>query len=213
MKRSAFFLIFADGNQEQMLAYLQGKLTMKSPAMVHLETNGVGYELHISLNTYTAIQALSEVRLHTYLQIKEDAHVLFGFFDAAEKEMFITLISVSGVGASTARMMLSSLRPVEIAEAIASGNLRMLEGIKGIGKKTAERLVVELRDKVKKISVDVAGLPKSVASSLQEDALQALTALGIGRAQAEQALRKITTEPGHENLPLEEIIKKALKAI
>jgi Holliday junction DNA helicase RuvA len=147
------------------------------------------------------------------LQIKEDAHVLFGFFDAAEKEMFITLISVSGVGASTARMMLSSLRPAEIADAIASGNLRMLEAIKGIGKKTAERLVVELRDKVKKVSVDMAGIPKTAANSLQEDALQALTALGIGRNQAEQALRKIITEPGHENLPLEEIIKKALKAI
>jgi Holliday junction DNA helicase RuvA len=192
VKRSVFFLIFADGNQEQMLAYLQGKLTMKSPAMVHLETNGIGYELHISLNTYTAIQPLLEVRLHTYLQIKEDAHVLFGFFDAAEKEMFITLISVSGVGASTARMMLSSLRPAEIADAIASGNLRMLEA---------------------KVSVDMAGIPKTAANSLQEDALQALTALGIGRNQAEQALRKIITEPGHENLPLEEIIKKALKAI
>lgn len=118
-----------------MLAYLQGKLTMKSPAMVYLETNGVGYELHISLHTYSAIQALTEVKLHTYFQVKEDAHVLFGFYDITEKEMFTILISVSGVGASTARMMLSSMRPSEIAEAISTGNVRLLEAIKGIGKK------------------------------------------------------------------------------
>jgi len=195
-----------------MFAYIEGKLTWKSPAVVHLETHGVGYEIHISLNTYTALQTLTEARLYTYLQIKEDAHVLFGFFEPEEKEMFITLISVSGVGASTARMMLSSMKSSEIAEAIASGNIRLLESVKGIGKKTAERLIVELRDKVQKLAVETRTTHTSVAQPVQEDALQALTALGISRNQAEQAVRKIMQSEG-TSLPLEDLIKKALKAI
>ncbi len=195
-----------------MYAYLEGKLSWKSPAVVHLETHGVGYELHISLHTYSAIQQLNEARLYTYLQIKEDAHVLFGFFDREEKEIFVTLISVSGVGATTARMMLSSMKPSEIAEAIASGNVRLLESVKGIGKKTAERLVVELRDKVQKLSLEVKTKQSTATMPVQEDAIQALTALGIARNQAELAIRKIMqTEDG--SLPLEELIKKALKAI
>ena len=195
-----------------MYAYLNGKFTMKSPGQVHLDVHGVGYEVQISLNTYTALQTLTEARLYTYLQIKEDAHVLFGFFEPEEKEMFITLISVSGVGASTARMMLSSMKSSEIAEAIASGNIRLLESVKGIGKKTAERLIVELRDKVQKLAVETRTTHTSVAQPVQEDALQALTALGISRNQAEQAVRKIMQSEG-TSLPLEDLIKKALKAI
>lgn len=195
-----------------MFAYLEGKLSWKSPAVVHLETNGVGYELHISLQTYTALQHLNDVKLFTYLQVKEDAHTLFGFFDREEKEMFVTLISVSGVGASTARMMLSSMKSSEIAEAIASGNVRLLESVKGIGKKTAERLVVELRDKVQKLTTDVRNTHHVTAQPVQEDAVHALSALGIARNQAEQAVRKIMQAEGI-SLPLEELIKKALKAI
>src|ERR1700712_2158924 len=127
-----------------MYAYLRGKFNFKSAAQVYLDVNGVGYEVNITLNTYTAIQPLDEGKLFIHLQVKEDAHTLYGFFDKEEKEMFVMLISVSGVGASTARMMLSSLKAEEVAAAIAGGNVRLLESVKGIGKKTAERLVLEL---------------------------------------------------------------------
>jgi holliday junction DNA helicase RuvA len=194
-----------------MYAYLQGKFTLKNPAQVYVDVNGVGYEVNISLNTYTHIQQLNEGKLYTWLQVKEDGHTLFGFFDKEEKEMFVMLISVSGVGAATARMMLSHQKPEEISKAIVQGNIKLLESIKGIGKKTAERLVLELRDKVGKFS---AGLEMTVpaGNSLQQDALNALVALGISRPLAESSIQKtIKTEPGINNL--EELIKKALKTI
>ena len=127
-----------------MYAYLQGKFTDKSPAQVYVDVNGVGYEVNISLNTYSQIQNLEQGKLFTHLQVKEDGHVLFGFFDKAEKEIFLLLIGISGVGAATARMMLSSLKPEEVSRAIIQGNVKLLESVKGIGKKTAERLVLEL---------------------------------------------------------------------
>ena len=194
-----------------MYAYLQGKFTYKSPAQVYIEVNGVGYEVNISLHTYSMIQSLSEGRLYTYLQIKEDAHVIFGFADKAEKEIFLLLISVSGVGASTARMMLSSVKPDEISSAIMQGNVKLLEGVKGIGKKTAERLVLELKDKVGKQSLST-GSAIVLNNSIEQDALIALTALGISKNQAEASIQKIIrTEPSITQL--EELIKKALKAI
>lgn len=194
-----------------MFAYLQGKYTYKSPAQVYLDVNGVGYEVNISLHTYESIQPLQEGRLYVHLQVKEDAHTLFGFHDKQEKEIFLMLIGVSGIGAATARMMLSSMKPSDIQQAILDGNVRALEAVKGIGKKTAERLVLELRDKFGKLSTEM-GLTNQSGNSLQQDALHALTALGISRAQAETAIQKIIkTEPGIT--PLEEIIKKALKAI
>jgi holliday junction DNA helicase RuvA len=195
-----------------MYAYLQGKFTFKNPAQVYVDVNGVGYEVNISLNTYTHIQQLQEGKLYTYLQVKEDAHVLYGFFDRGEKEMFVQLISVSGVGAATARMMLSHTKPEEISRAIVQGNVKLLESIKGIGKKTAERLVLELRDKMGKITADNDMMGVQTGNSLQQDALNALTALGISKQQAESAIQKIiTTQPNTNNL--EELIKKALKAI
>ncbi len=194
-----------------MYAYLQGKFTFKNPAQVYVDVNGVGYEVNISLNTYGHIQQLNEGKLYTFLQVKEDGHVLFGFFDKGEKEMFVQLISVSGVGAATARMMLSHLKPVEVSNAIAQGNIKLLESIKGIGKKTAERLVLELRDKVSKLSAGTEPTP-GWGNSLQQDALNALVALGISKPMAEASIQKIIkTEPGINNL--EELIKKALKAI
>jgi holliday junction DNA helicase RuvA len=194
-----------------MYAYLEGKFTFKSPAQVYIDVNGIGFEVNISLNTYSSLQKLDTGRLFTHLQIKEDAHVLYGFFDKSEKDMFVQLISISGVGAATARMMLSSLKPEEINGAIAQGNVRLLESIKGIGKKTAERLVLELKDKVGKNNTDIK-LTASTGNSLQQDAIDALTALGIVRSQAEQAVQKtIGTEPYIINL--EELIKKALKVI
>jgi Holliday junction DNA helicase RuvA len=194
-----------------MYAYLQGKFTFKNPAQVYVDVNGVGYEVNITLNTYTHIQQLNEGKLFTYLQVKEDGHVLFGFFDRGEKEMFVQLISVSGVGAATARMMLSSLKPEEISRAIVQGNVKLLESIKGIGKKSAERLVLELRDKMGKVAVD-GDFPASAGNSLQQDALNALMALGISKPMAEASLQKtIKAEPSINNL--EELIKKALKTI
>ena len=194
-----------------MYAYLQGKFTFKSPAQVHIDVNGVGYEVNISLNTYSAILQLDEGKLHTHLQVKEDGHVLFGFYDKEEKETFQLLISVSGVGAATARMMLSSLKPEEVSRAIVQGNIKQLESVKGIGRKTAERLVLELKDKVNRQTPSAGNLVGS-HNTMEQDALTALTALGISKSQAEQAIQKISrTEPGI--LQLEELIKKALKAI
>jgi Holliday junction DNA helicase RuvA len=194
-----------------MYAYLEGKFTMKNPAQVYVDINGVGYEVNISLNTYSHIQSSVSGKLFTYLQVKEDGHTLFGFFDKGEKDMFIQLISVSGIGASTARMMLSHLKPDEVSTAIQQGNVKLLESIKGIGKKTAERLVLELRDKVNKID-SIVPIHANLGNSIQQDALNALVALGINKAQAETAIRKIAGVDDNSN-NLEDLIKKALKAI
>jgi holliday junction DNA helicase RuvA len=194
-----------------MYAYLNGKFTAKTPAQVYLDVNGVGYEVNISLNTFSHIQHLEAGKLFTHLQIKEDGHVLYGFFEKTEKDMFLMLTAVSGIGAATARMMLSSLKPEEISRAIVQGNVKLLESIKGIGKKTAERLVLELKDKVNK-QQPTGTFAAATGNSLAQDALNALTALGITRQQAEQAVQKtINTEPDLSKL--EDIIKKALKAI
>lgn len=194
-----------------MIAYLAGKFSYKNPTVVYMDVNGIGYEVNISLNTYSQIQKLTEGKLFTYLQVKEDSHTLYGFFDTAEKEMFVMLIGVSGIGAATARMMLSNMRPDEISKAIMQGNAKLLESVKGIGRKTAERLVLELRDKVNKQSFDTS-ISHIKYNSLEQDALNALIALGITKSIAEQAVNKIiSAEPAE--IQLEQIIKKALKAI
>ena len=203
---------WSSSDQEIMYAYLQGKFTYKSPAQVYIEVNGVGYEVHISLNTFAAIQHLNDGRLFVHLQVKEDSHTLFGFFDKGEKEMFLLLTSVSGIGAATARMMLSYIKPEEISSAIIQGNVRLMESVKGIGKKTAERLVLELRDKVGKQPLSAGNNAYAADNTIEQDALTALTALGISRSQAEQSIQKIVrAEPGITHL--EELIKKVLKAI
>ncbi len=194
-----------------MIAYLAGKFTYKNPTVVYVEANGVGYEVNISLNTYSHIQKLSEGKLFTYLQVKEDSHTLYGFFDAVEKEMFIMLISVSGIGAATARMMLSNMLPAEITKAIMQGNIKLLESVKGIGKKTAERLVLELKDKVSKQSFE-SSMHFIKDNTFQQDALNALVALGISKSVAEYSVNKVLSEQPVET-QLEQIIKKALKAI
>ena len=182
----------------------------KSPAVVQVDVNGVGYEVQISLNTYSKIQNLDKGMLHTSLLIREDAHILYGFFDLAEKEIFLQLISVSGIGASSARVMLSYMKPDELAGAIVQGDTRTLEGIKGIGKKTAERMVLELRDKLTKNPIESNNSPMK-NNTLQQDALNALTALGINRQAASQALEK--TIAAESNLSVEELIKKALRTL
>jgi Holliday junction DNA helicase RuvA len=193
-----------------MIGYLRGDFVHKSPALVQVEVNGVGYDVQISLNTYTKIQHLDKGLLHTSLLIREDAHILYGFFDLAEKEMFQYLLAVSGIGASTARVMLSYMKPDELAKAIIQGDTRTLEGIKGIGKKTAERMVLELRDKLGKTSGE-SNISPMKNNTLQQDALNALTALGINRQAAAQAIEK--TLAANPILPVEELIKKALRTL
>jgi Holliday junction DNA helicase RuvA len=193
-----------------MYAFLTGKYIVKTPAYVWLDVNGVGYEVYISLHTYSQIQDLQQGRLLTYLQVKEDAHTLFGFFDEDERTLFIHLISVSGVGASTARMMLSSMKPDEIRHAIVTENELLLGKIKGIGPKSAKRLILELKDKLLKMkpgeNIQSAGNNKT-----QQDALNALVSLGIARNAAFNAIQKVLKT--ENNLELEPLIKLSLKNI
>lgn len=194
-----------------MYAYLDGLLTLKSPALVHLEVQGIGFEIQISLNTFSRIQHLERCRLHTHLSIKEDAHTLYGFYELAEKQVFVQLISVSGIGASTARMILSSLQPEELRAAIVRGDDQLLERIKGIGPKSAKRLVLELKDKMHKEVLDVQNIP-SRDNTVQGDALNALLALGIGRSAAETALQKVLRSQA-EPSSLEDVVKQVLKSL
>ena len=194
-----------------MIAYLSGILTLKTPSMVHVEVGGVGYEVQISLHTYAQLQGLEQVKLYTYQQFREDGQTLYGFFEPEERLIFTQLIGVSGVGAATARMMLSSLRPDEVMRAIAGGDSRALERVKGIGKKMAERLVLELKDKMGKTVVENSN-SSLINNTLEQDSLNALVALGIPRASAETAVRKaVQSEPQTQTLEI--IIKKALQLI
>jgi len=193
-----------------MIAFVRGKFARKSPAQVIVDVNGVGYELQISLHTYSFISDKEEGQLSTYLHITENGQTLFGFYGQDEKELFLQLISVSGVGASTARVMLSGLKPEEIIKAIVQGNTRQLESVKGIGKKTAERLIVELRDKLGKIAFENTAPGTTGTVPVEKDAVNALTGLGIGKSMAEAAVKKVS-ESAKEILSLEDIIKQALK--
>jgi Holliday junction DNA helicase RuvA len=193
-----------------MIAFLKGNFVNKTPAAVYVDVNGVGYEVHISLNTYSKIQNLQGGTLFTHLLIREDAHTLFGFFEASEKEIFLHLISVSGIGASTARVMLSYMKPEELIQAIVQGNARLLETIKGIGRKTAERIVLELKDKLGRVITEV-NISIPAGNSLQTDALNALIALGINRQAAEQAMQKALKQ--HAPGSVEELIKKSLQIL
>lgn len=194
-----------------MIAFLTGNFILKTPSYIHIDVQGVGYEVQISLNTYSAIQDKQQGTLYTHLQIKEDAHTLFGFAEPAEKELFLQLINVNGVGASTARMMLSSMRPAELRSAIASGNAGALEKIKGIGRKSAERIILELREKMVKAGVESTSTG-FIHNTLESDALNALMALGIPRNTAESALTKARkSSPDDQNL--ESLIKKSLQFI
>lgn len=194
-----------------MIAFVTGNFVYKSPAVVHVDVNGVGYEVQISLNTYSKIQNLQKGSLYTLLNIKEDSHTLYGFFDITEKNIFVQLIGVNGVGTSTARMMLSAMQPEELAQAIITGDTFKLEKIKGIGKKSAERIVLELKDKMGKHTPEIVS-SSLVNNTLEQDALNALVALGIARNMAENAVKKASASaPQIETL--ENLIKKALQLI
>ena len=195
-----------------MIAFLSGNFVKKTPSYVHLDVNGVGYEVQISLNTYGHIQDKEKGVLHTLLIVREDAHILYGFSELSEKEMFINLISVSGIGPNTGRVMLSYMKPDELTRAIIQGNAKLLEGIKGIGKKTAERVIVELRDKLSRLPADSGvNISDFKSNSLQSDALNALIALGINRQAADMAIQKVLEQnPG---VGVEILIKKTLQIL
>ena len=194
-----------------MITFLRGDFIYKTPALIHIDVQGVGYEVQISLHTFSQIQALEKGVLQIYHQVKEDDEVLYGFFEKDEKEMFIQLLSVSGVGASTARMMLSALKPEELARAILQGQTKQLEAIKGIGKKSAERIILELKDKIGK-KFSGSNISPLINNTLEHDALNALVSLGIARQVAEQALKKLAQDAPVQH-KVEDIIKQALKIL
>ena len=192
-----------------MITQIKGRLIEKSPTELVVDCNGIGYSINISLNTYSQIGDDENIKLYTYLLIKEDSHSLYGFFKKSERSLFKLLISVSGVGASTARMMLSSLSPSEIISAIMSENVQVVQSIKGIGLKTAQRIILELKDKV--LSLDEAGDESLILNKQSEEASSALEVLGYSRKQTSKLLSKIISEnPG---INVESIIKKALNKL
>ncbi|NBL65551.1 Holliday junction branch migration protein RuvA [Flavobacterium sp. NST-5] len=191
-----------------MIAHIQGKLVEKTPTNVVIDCNGVGYDIHISLHTYSLLPDSDFVKLFTYLQIKEDAHTLFGFAEKSEREIFKMLISVSGIGAGIARTMLSSLEPKQIINSLASGDVATIQSIKGIGGKTAQRAILDLKDKVLKI-YDLQEVSVVEYNTNKDEALSALEVLGFNRKLAEKTVEKIVKET--PSASVENIIKQALK--
>jgi Holliday junction DNA helicase RuvA len=191
-----------------MITHLKGRLVEKNPTHVVIDCNGVGYFVNISLHTYSLIPDNELIQLFTHLQIKEDAHTLFGFMEQGEREIFRLLLSVSGIGASIARTMLSSMTPIQIRDAIAQGDVPSIQGIKGIGAKTAQRVILDLKDKVLKI-YDLDEVYPNSNNTNKEEALSALEVLGFLRKQAEKAVDKVISQ--NASLSVEDIIKLALK--
>jgi Holliday junction DNA helicase RuvA len=191
-----------------MIAHLQGKLVEKTPTHVIIDCGGVGYHVNISLHTYSLLPDADFVKLFTHVQIKEDAHALFGFIEKSEREIFKMLLSVSGIGASIARTMLSSLDPKQITNAIASADVVTIQSIKGIGSKTAQRVILDLKDKVLKL-YDLDEVSMSQSNTNRDEALSALEVLGFVRKTSEKIIEKIVKEDPEASV--ESIIKKALK--
>ena len=191
-----------------MITQIKGRLVEKSPTELVIDCNGIGYLVNISLNTFSLLSDSESISLYTHLQVKEDSHTLFGFFDKTERNLFRKLISVSGIGASTARTMLSSLNPEEIQRAILSENVSTIQSVKGIGLKTAQRVIIELRDKVSVINED---MNIGVSNSKREEALSALEVLGYSRKQTTKVVDKLAGEVSE--ISVEEIIKSALNKL
>lgn len=193
-----------------MITQIKGRLVEKSPTELVIDCNGIGYLVNISLNTYSLLSDSESISLYTHLQVKEDSHTLFGFFEKTERNLFRKLISVSGIGASTARTMLSSLSPDEIQRAILSENVTTIQSIKGIGLKTAQRVIIELRDKVAVLG-DVDGSTIGISNSKREEALSALEVLGYSRKQTTKVIDKIIGD--NSEISVEGIIKDALNKL
>lgn len=193
-----------------MFEYIKGIIIILSPASVVIECNGIGYFIHISLHSYKLFQSKKECQIFIHQIIKEDAHLLFGFADKDERELFRLLISVSGIGANTARMMLSSLSPDEIRSAIMNANVNQLQSIKGIGLKTAQRVILELKEKMSKVGSLHEILTLSY-NTIKEESLSALITLGFSKTSVEKVIDKILSE--QKDITVEELIKKALKTL
>ncbi|ATA94058.1 Holliday junction branch migration protein RuvA [Capnocytophaga canimorsus] len=192
-----------------MITQIQGKLVEKNPTHLVVDCHGVGYFINITLNTYSTLPQNEAIKLYTYLQIKEDAHNLYGFLTKAEREVFVLLISVSGVGAGTARTMLSSLTAAQVRSAIINGDVATIQSVKGIGAKTAQRVILDLKEKMTKLQ-DFEDIPHNEVNTNKEEALAALEVLGFVRKQAEKVVDRIV-RTSSEQLSVEEIIKQALK--
>lgn len=201
-----------------MIEYIRGGLAELSPATAVIDCNGLGYAVNISLNTYAAIQGKKECKLYIYEAIREDAYILYGFADKQERELFLLLISVSGIGGNTARMILSALSPAELVNVISTENANLLKTVKGIGLKTAQRVIVDLKDKIKTgaatsgSSIGSLGGMLSVANAqVQEEAIAALTMLGFAQAPSQKVVLAILKE--EPDAPVEQVIKLALKRL
>lgn len=198
-----------------MIEYIRGELVDITPALAVIDCNGIGYGINISLNTYSAIQGKPNVKLYIHEAIREDAHVLFGFSTKQERDLFLLLISVSGIGGNTARMILSALSPAELCNVISSGNDKLLKTVKGIGLKTAQRIIVDLKDKIASTGLETApGSTVSLSpahSEVHDEAIAALTMLGFAPAPSQKVVTAILKEePG---LAVEKVIKLALKRL
>jgi len=196
-----------------MITYVKGAITHKSPTFIIVETSGIGYHINISLHTYAQIEKLEQVKILTHLHIKEDSHTLFGFADAAERSLFVHLLSVSGIGPNTAQLMLSAMNPEEMRAAVVAEDVNALKRIKGVGPKTAKRIILDLKDKLlKDAGAEAPSLAPQQDNTIREEALSALLALQFNRIQAQKALNKVLkTQPG--NLNVEVLIKLALKEL
>ena len=199
-----------------MIEYIKGELADLSPAMAVVDAGGVGYAMNISLTPYSAIQGKKAVKLYAFEAIREDAHVLYGFVSKKERELFQLLITVSGIGPNTARMVLSSMSPSELCNSISTGNEKLIKGIKGIGLKTAQRIIVDLRDKI--VTLGIAeeipaggSIQSPVNNQVKDEAVSALTMLGFSPAPSQKVVVSILQE--RPDAPVEEVIKLALKQI
>lgn len=199
-----------------MIEYIKGELAEATPAYAVVDCGGVGYGINVSLNTYSAIQGKKEVKLYVYEAIREDAYVLYGFYTKQERELFLLLITVSGIGGNTARMILSALSPSELCSVISTGNDKLLKTVKGIGLKTAQRIIVDLKDKIASVGIDgtgatVASAAAAVNTEIYEEAVAALTMLGFAAAPSQKVVAAILKD--EPEAAVEQVIKKALKML
>jgi len=195
-----------------MIAYIKGPITFKSPTYIIVEAGGVGYHINLSLHTYSKIEALSETKIHTYLHVKEDSHTLYGFAEEPERSMFVALISVSGIGPNTARILLSSMSPEEVRAAIIGENVMAFKKVKGVGPKTAKRIILDLKDKIMKEGIDVSTSIAIIDNTSRDEALSALVALGFQRIKVQKVLNAVLKQ-SDQAYTVEELIKQALKQL
>lgn len=194
-----------------MYSFISGKVAEKNPAYVVIDNQGIGYLINITLNTFTAIGEQAEVKLYVHLAVREDAHVLYGFYTEEERALFLQLITVSGVGCNTARLILSSLTVKETVDAISSNNTKAIQNVKGIGAKTAQRIIVDLHDKISKLNISEGEKTPAGYNTLKEEALSALMVLGFNRTSIEKILDKLMSQM--ENPNVEQLIKEALRLL